>query len=129
MGYYAREEVKNGKTHVLIDSEGLPMRVVVHSAVIQDRDVPMVLHKIRRRSPLIPGCKSSCMMLRRLRADEECSGNGQFTRPACAERSEAALRRIRVRGSFGRHLWLRAVAKYPSPHPPRKPNTPSAIRQ
>jgi transposase len=38
--------------HALVDSEGLPMRVVVHSAAIQDRDgAGLVLDKIRRRFP------------------------------------------------------------------------------
>ena len=36
----------------LVDSEGLPMKVVVHSAAIQDRDgAGLVLDKIRRRFP------------------------------------------------------------------------------
>jgi transposase len=36
----------------LVDSEGFPMRVVVHSAAIQDRDgAGLVLDKIRRRFP------------------------------------------------------------------------------
>jgi transposase len=30
--------VKGRKIHALVDSEGLPMRVVVHSGAIQDRD-------------------------------------------------------------------------------------------
>jgi hypothetical protein len=41
-----------GKIYALVDSEGLPMRVVVHSTAIQDRDgVGLVLDKIRRRFP------------------------------------------------------------------------------
>jgi len=44
--------VKGRKIHALVDSEGLPMRVVVHSAAIQDRDgAGLVLGKIRRRFP------------------------------------------------------------------------------
>jgi len=44
--------VKGRKIHTLVDSEGLPMRVVVHSAAIQDRDgAGLVLDKIRRRFP------------------------------------------------------------------------------
>jgi transposase len=40
------------KSNALVDSEGLPMRVVVHSAAIQDRDgAELVLDKIRRRFP------------------------------------------------------------------------------
>jgi transposase len=36
----------------MVDSEGLPMRVIVHSAAIQDRDgAALVLDKIRRRFP------------------------------------------------------------------------------
>ena len=51
-GRYAGKRVKGGKIHALADSEGLPMRVVVHSAAIQDRDgAGLVLDKIRRRFP------------------------------------------------------------------------------
>src|SRR5690349_4281813 len=46
------KQVKGRKIHALVDSEGLPMRVVVHSAAIQDRDgAGLVLDKIRRRFP------------------------------------------------------------------------------
>ena len=52
MGYDAGKRVKGRKIHALVDSEGLPMRVVVHSAEIQDRDgAGLVLDKIRRRFP------------------------------------------------------------------------------
>ena len=44
--------MKGRKIHTLVNSEGLPMRVVVHSAAIQDRDgAGLVLRKIRRRFP------------------------------------------------------------------------------
>jgi hypothetical protein len=36
--YDAGKQVKGRKSHALVDTEGLPMRVVVHSAAIQDRD-------------------------------------------------------------------------------------------
>ena len=36
MGYDAGKQVKGRKIHALVDSKGLPMRVVVHSAAIQD---------------------------------------------------------------------------------------------
>ena len=52
VGYDASKQVKGRKIHALVDSEGLPMRVVVHSAAIQDRDAAgLVLDKIRRRFP------------------------------------------------------------------------------
>ena len=52
MGYDAGKRVKGRKIHALVDSEGLPMRVVVHSAEIQDRDgAALVLDNIRRRFP------------------------------------------------------------------------------
>ena len=52
MGYDAGKRVKGRKIHALVDSEGLPMRIVVHSAKIQDRDgAGLVLDKIRRRFP------------------------------------------------------------------------------
>ena len=52
MGYDAGKKVKGRKIHALVDSEGLPMRVVVHSAEIQDRDgAGLILDRIRRRFP------------------------------------------------------------------------------
>ena len=52
MGYDAGKKVKGRKIHVLVDGEGLPMRVVVQSAAVQDRDgAGSVLDKIRRRFP------------------------------------------------------------------------------
>ena len=42
--------MKGRKLHALVDTEGLPMRVVVHSAGIQDRDgAALVLDEIRKR--------------------------------------------------------------------------------
>jgi hypothetical protein len=38
VGYDAGKKVKGRKIHTLVGSEGLPMRVVVHSAAVQDRD-------------------------------------------------------------------------------------------
>ena len=50
MGYDAGKKVKGRKVHALVDTKGLPLRVVVHSAGIQDRDgAALVLDKIRRR--------------------------------------------------------------------------------
>ena len=52
MGYDAGKRIKGRKIHALVDSEGLPMRFVVHSAAIQDRDgAGLVLDKICRRFP------------------------------------------------------------------------------
>jgi transposase len=52
VGYDAGKQVKGRKIHALVDSEGLPMRVVVQSAAIQDRDgAGLVLDKIRKRFP------------------------------------------------------------------------------
>jgi putative transposase len=52
MGYDAGKQVKGRKVHALVDSEGLPMRVVVHLDAIQDRDgAGLVLDKICRRFP------------------------------------------------------------------------------
>ena len=52
MGYDAGKKVKGRKIHALVDTGGLPMRVVVHSAAIQDRDgAGLVIDKIRRRFP------------------------------------------------------------------------------
>lgn len=52
MGYDAGKKVKGRKIHALVDTLGLPMRVVVHSAGIQDQDgAVLVLDKIRARFP------------------------------------------------------------------------------
>jgi transposase len=50
VGYDAGKKVKGRKVHALVDTEGLPLRVVVHSAAIQDRDgAALVLDRIRQR--------------------------------------------------------------------------------
>jgi transposase len=52
VGDDAGKQVKGRKIHALVASEGLPLRVVVHSPAIQDRDgAGLVLDKIRRRFP------------------------------------------------------------------------------
>jgi transposase len=38
VGYDAGKKVKGRKLHALVDVEGLPLRVIVHSAAMQDRD-------------------------------------------------------------------------------------------
>ena len=49
-GLRASKKVKGRKSHALVDTEGLPLRVVVHSAAIQDRDgCALVLDRIRQR--------------------------------------------------------------------------------
>jgi Transposase DDE domain len=42
VGYDAGKRVKGRKIHALVDTEGLPLRVVVHSAGMQDRDTRQV---------------------------------------------------------------------------------------
>ncbi len=52
MGYDAGKRIKGRKIHALVDTEGLPLRVVVHSAGLQDRDgAALVLDRIRTRFP------------------------------------------------------------------------------
>ena len=52
MGYDAGKRVKGRKIHALVDTEGLPLRVVIHSAGMQDRDgASLVLDRIRTRFP------------------------------------------------------------------------------
>ena len=52
MGYDAGKKVKGRKLHALVDTEGLPMRLVVHSAGLQDRDgAALLLTRIRQRFP------------------------------------------------------------------------------
>lgn len=52
MGYDPGKKLKGRKLHALVDTEGLPMRVVVHSAGIQDRDgAALVLDRIRQSFP------------------------------------------------------------------------------
>jgi len=52
VGYDAGKKVKGRKIHALVDTIGLPIRLVVHSAGIQDRDgAALLFDKIRRRFP------------------------------------------------------------------------------
>ena len=60
MGYDAGKKVKGRKIHALVDTEGLPLRVVVHSAAIQDLDgAALVLDRIWR---FRLGCDSLSLM-------------------------------------------------------------------
>ena len=52
MGYDAGKRTKGRKRHLLTDTLGLPLRVVVHSAGIQDRDgAALVMEGLRARCP------------------------------------------------------------------------------
>ena len=52
VGYDAGKRVKGRKIHAFVDTIGLPMRVVVHSAGLQDWDgAALALDKIRNRFP------------------------------------------------------------------------------
>ena len=53
VGYDAGKKLKGRKLHALVDTEGPPMRVVVHSAAVQDRDgAALVLDHNRGPLPL-----------------------------------------------------------------------------
>ena len=52
MGYDAGKRVKGRKIHSLVDTLGLPIRLVIHSAGIQDRDgAALLFEKIKPRFP------------------------------------------------------------------------------
>ena len=52
VGYDAGKKVKGRKIHALVDVEACRLRVIVHSAGIQDRDgAALLLDKIRQRFP------------------------------------------------------------------------------
>lgn len=52
MGYDAGKKVRGRKLHAFVEVEGLPLRVIVHYAAVQDRDrAGAVLDKIRQRFP------------------------------------------------------------------------------
>ena len=52
MGYDAGKKLKGRKVHSLVDMLGLPIRLVIHSAGIQDRDgAALLFDRIKRRFP------------------------------------------------------------------------------
>jgi len=52
VGYDAGKRLKGRKIHSLVDTLGLPIRLVVHSAGIQDRDgAALLFDNIKRRFP------------------------------------------------------------------------------
>lgn len=52
MGYDAGKHLKGRKIHSLVDTLGLPIRLVIHSAGIQDRDgAALLFEKIKPRFP------------------------------------------------------------------------------
>ena len=59
-GYDAGKKVKGRKRHLLVDTLGLIISVVVHSANIQDRDgAKLVLNRARRRLALVENARLS----------------------------------------------------------------------
>ena len=51
-GYGAGKKMKGRKIHALVDTQGLPLRIVVHSAGVQDRDgAALVVDKICNSFP------------------------------------------------------------------------------
>ena len=56
-GFDAGKKVNGRKRHLLTDTLGLPLRLVVHPANIQDRDgLALVCARIRRRFPWLGSC-------------------------------------------------------------------------
>ena len=52
MGYDPGKKLKGRKIHSLVDTIGLPIRLVIHSAGIQDRDgAALLFNKVKRRFP------------------------------------------------------------------------------
>ncbi len=52
MGYDAGKRLKGRKIHSFVDTLGLPIRLVVHSAGIQDRDgATLLFNKVKQRFP------------------------------------------------------------------------------
>lgn len=52
MGYEPGKKIKGRKIHSLVDTLGLPLRLVVHSAGIQDRDgAALLFDKVKKRFP------------------------------------------------------------------------------
>jgi transposase len=52
VGYDAGKKLKGRKIHALVDTLGLPLRLITHSAGLQDRDgAALLFDKIRRRFP------------------------------------------------------------------------------
>ncbi len=52
MGYDAGKHLKGRKIHSLVDTLGLPIRLVIHSAGIQDRDgAALLFEKLKPRFP------------------------------------------------------------------------------
>ena len=61
MGYDAGKKIKGRKIHALVDTIGLPLRLVVHSAGIQDRDgAALLFDKIRKRFPWLECVFADC---------------------------------------------------------------------
>jgi transposase len=52
LGYDAGKKIKGRKRHILVDTLGLLLNVVVHPADVQDRDG--ALHLLRRARRLFP---------------------------------------------------------------------------
>jgi len=72
-GFDAGKKVKGRKRHILVDTMGLLLAIVVHGAGIQDRDgAKMVLQKAKL---------SFTRLKRGLYRNRDCAGDGVLRRP------------------------------------------------
>jgi hypothetical protein len=106
VGYNAGKQVKGCKFHALVHSEGLPMRLIVYSAAIQDRDgAGLILDKIRR----LPLARTDLgrWRLQRL-AGRSCGGKDAAAAHVDrqAERRHKSLRRSAAPQGGQAHLLL-----------------------
>ena len=136
MGYDAGKKVKGRKIHALVDTEGLPMRVIVHSAAIQDRDgAGLVLDKIRRRFPWLEliwadggynawqvdaaVAKVPLLRMEIVKRSDDMNGFVVLPRRWVVERTFSWFGRNRVSPRTSRTL--------PKPWPPSLPSPPSSL--
>ena len=95
-GYDAGKKVKGKKRHILVDTLGLPLNVVVHPANIQDRDGGLlVLKAVRRLFPFI----------------ERIFADGGYRRRSHGRRSTSPRLPVSLHAAPGRASSLRAASR------------------
>ena len=135
VGYDAGKKVKGRKIHALVDTEGLPLRVVVHSAAIQDRDgAALVLDRIRQRFNWLEliwadGGYNARQVEHAVAAQPPCvwrSSNVQTTVQDLSSCRAGGSSNGPFRGSAETAVWPRTTRTLLTPSPPSSPSPASA---
>ena len=131
VGYDAGKRVKGRKVHALVDTEGLPLRVVVHSAAIQDRTAPPWSSIVSASASIGSNSSGPTAATTPARSNtpsprnRRCGWRSSNVPTAVQDLSScrvAGSLNAPFRGSAETAVWPRTTRTSPTPSPPSSPS-------